>query len=83
MAGADLIRYMCKESGTQIKDLAVAMDCPYQSLRNKLFRDTFPFKEVEYIADLLGFDIAAIKREAEQDVSNTEQDAQPEGAAND
>lgn len=83
MAGADMVRSMCKKRNITIKELSEKLGCPYQSLKNKQYRDTYPFKEVEHIADLLGFDIAAIKREAEQDVSNTEQGDQPEGAAND
>lgn len=63
MPGADIIRYMCKTKGITQKELAERLGCPLQSLHNKLYRDTFPFKEVEYIADLLGFDIVAVQRE--------------------
>ena len=63
MAGATMIRYMCETRGISIKELSELLNCPSQSLRNKLYRDTFPFKEVEHIADLLGFDIVAVMRE--------------------
>jgi len=66
MAGADIIRYMCKVKKVKQIELAELMGCPLQSLRNKLYRDTFPYKEVEHIADLLGFDIAAVQRQIEQ-----------------
>lgn len=65
MPGSDIVRYMCKEKGVTTKELAGLMNCPYQSLRNKQYRDTYPFKEIEHIADLLGFDIVAVKRETE------------------
>lgn len=66
MPGADIIRYMCKTKGITQKELAERLGCPLQSLHNKLYRDTFPYKEVEHIADILGFDIAAVQREIEQ-----------------
>lgn len=66
MPGSDIVRYMCKKSGTTIKQLSELMGCPYQSLKNKQYRDTYPYKEVEQIANLLGFDLVAIQREVEQ-----------------
>ena len=65
MPGADIVRYMCKKSGKTIKQLSEMMDCPYQSLKNKQHRDTYPYKEVEKIAELLGFDLVAVQREIE------------------
>lgn len=67
MPGAYIIRYMCKTAGVTQKELAERMGCPLQSLYNKLCRDTFPYKEVEYIADMLGFDIVAVQRQLEQE----------------
>lgn len=66
MPGADVIRYMCRTKGITQKELSELMGCPLQSLHNKLYRDTFPYKEVEQIANLLGFDLVAIQREVEQ-----------------
>ena len=43
------------------------LGCPHQSLKNKQYRDTYPFKEVERIADMLGFDIVAVQRQREQE----------------
>ena len=65
MSGADMVRYMCKQKNITIKQLSEMMECPQQSLRNKQYRDTYPFKEVEHIGDLLGFDIVAVERETE------------------
>ena len=61
MPGADIVRYMCKTKGITIKQLSEMMGCPHQSLKNKQYRDTYPYKEVEYIADLLGFDLIAVQ----------------------
>lgn len=63
MPGSDVIRYMCKRKGITIKQLSEKLGCPYQSLKNKQYRDTYPYKEVEQIADLLGFDLEAIERQ--------------------
>ena len=63
MPGSNVIRYMCKQKGITIKQLSEMLGCPYQSLKNKQYRDTYPYKEVEQIADLLGFDLEAIERQ--------------------
>ena len=65
MPGADSVRYMCKAKGITIRELSEMLDCPYQSLKNKQHRDTYPFREVEHIADLLGFDIVAVQRKGD------------------
>lgn len=59
MAGSEVVRKMLKARGITEKELSIKMDCPYQSLRNKLYRDSFPYKEIESIAALLDCDIAA------------------------
>ena len=64
MAGSDIVRKMLKARGVTAKELSVKMDCPYQSLRNKLYRDSFPFKEIESIAALLNCDIAAYQKDS-------------------
>lgn len=69
LAGADMVRYMCDISGVSVKALSEKIGCPYQSMRNKLYRDTFPFKEVEYIAGLLGFRIIAVQERTEDQQS--------------
>lgn len=62
MAGADMVRYMCKKRNITIKELSEILGCPHQSLKNKQCRDTYPYKEVERIANLLSFDIKAVDR---------------------
>jgi len=59
MAGSEVVRKMLKARGVTEKELSVKMNCPYQSLRNKLYRDSFPYKEIESIAALLNCEIAA------------------------
>lgn len=65
MTGADMVRFMCKKRNITIKELSEKLGCPYQSLKNKQCRDTYPFKEVDRIADLLGFDLRAVERNEE------------------
>ena len=67
MPGADIVRYMCKVRNITVKELSEMLGCPHQSLKNKQYRDTYPFKEVERIADMLGFDIVAVQRQREQE----------------
>lgn len=35
----------------------------YQVLRNKIYRNKFSFEEMQHIADALGFDLKAVKRD--------------------
>lgn len=72
MPGADAVRYMCKQKKLTIKELSEMLGCPYQSMKNKQHRDTYPYKEVEHIADMLGFDIVAVQRQCEQEEDNHE-----------
>lgn len=60
-----MVRYMCKKKNITIRELSEKLGCPQQSMRNKQYRDTYPYKEVEKIADLLGFDLRAVERNEE------------------
>lgn len=62
MTGAELIRYMLAETGTTIKALAEMLGWNYRTLRNKLTLNTFTHEEIRQAADVLGFDIKAVKR---------------------
>ena len=63
MTGAELVRFMLAETDTTIKALAEMYGRNYRTLRNKLSLNSFTFEEIQQIADVLGFDIQAIKRE--------------------
>ena len=62
MTGAELVRFMLAETDTTIKALAEMYGRNYRTLRNKLSLNSFTFEEIQQIADVLGFDIQAIKR---------------------
>lgn len=57
MSGKKVIKEMMNQRGLNIKDMAEKLDIKEQSMRNKLTRDSFSFKEVQSIAEMLDFDI--------------------------
>lgn len=63
MTGTELVRYMLSEKAITIKALAEILGWNYRTFRNKLTLNRFTFEEIQQIADVLGFDIQAIKRE--------------------
>ena len=63
MAGKEEVKYMLEVSKTTVSELAKMLGINEQSMRNKLYRNRFTYAEMVHIADLLGFDIQAIKRE--------------------
>lgn len=62
MAGSEQVRYMLQASATSTKELAKMLGINEQSMYNKLYRNSFSFKEILEIANLLGFDIQVIQR---------------------
>lgn len=62
MAGKEEIRYMLEETNTSVKRLSELLRIDYQVLRNKIYRNKFSFEEIKHYADVLGFDLKAIKR---------------------
>lgn len=63
MAGSKEIRTMLEQTNTSLKELAKLRGIEYQSMRNKLYRDSFTFEEVQEIATLLGFEIHMIPKQ--------------------
>ena len=61
MAGSDQVRYMLHASKTSTKELAQMLGINEQSMYNKLYRNSFSFKEILEIANLLGFDIQVVE----------------------
>lgn len=64
MAGKAEVKHMLKISHTTAKELAGMLNINEQSMRNKLYRDSFTYEEILHIADLLGFDIELVERKA-------------------
>lgn len=57
MGAAKTIKVLLKVRDMTITDFADLHGNPVQSMRNKLYRDTMSFSEVEAMADELDFDI--------------------------
>lgn len=55
--GSELVRYMLDRCMIRLsqKELAALLGMSPQSLNNKLFRDSFTYTEICYIAKALGF----------------------------
>lgn len=64
MAGAKAIKQILIERDMTIKQLAEALEIEHQSMRNKLYRDSFSFEEVVKIADILNCDVKIIARDS-------------------
>lgn len=63
MAGSKEIRMMLEQTNISLKELARLRGIGYQSMRNKLYRDSFTFEEVQEIAALLNFEIQVIPKQ--------------------
>ena len=64
MAGAKAIKQILIERDMTIKQLADAIGIEHQSMRNKLYRDSFSYEEVVKIANLLNCDVKIITRDS-------------------
>jgi DNA-binding Xre family transcriptional regulator len=67
MGATKQIRQLLIEKDLKIKDLADLLEIKEQSARNKLYRDTFSYEEVERIADLLNCDVRIIMRDTRKE----------------
>lgn len=63
MAGAKLIKQLLIERDMSIKELAERLGIEHQSMRNKLYRDSFSFADMEKIADILDCNIKVLTRD--------------------
>jgi DNA-binding Xre family transcriptional regulator len=66
LAGATIIKQLLIERKMNIKQLSEKMNISHQSMRNKLHRDTFTYKEMLEIADILNSDIEIITRDTKK-----------------
>jgi DNA-binding Xre family transcriptional regulator len=66
LAGSTIIKQLLIERDMNIKELAEKFEVSHQSMRNKLYRDTFTFEEMLRIADLLECDIEVITRDTKK-----------------
>lgn len=64
MAGAKAIKQILIERDMTIKQLAETLGINHQSMRNKLYRDSFSYEEVVKIADILSCDVKIITRDS-------------------
>jgi len=64
VAGAKAIKQILIERDMTIKQLAEALGIGHQSMRNKLYRDSFSYEEVVKIADILNCDVRVITRDS-------------------
>ncbi len=63
MAGAKSIKQLLIERDMSIGALAEKLGIEPQSMRNKLYRDTFSYAEMIKIADLLDADVQIVTRD--------------------
>lgn len=63
MAGAKSIKQLLIERDMSISTLAEKLGIEPQSMRNKLYRDTFSYAEMIKIADLLDADVQIVTRD--------------------
>ena len=61
MDGTKIIRQMLEETKVSIKSLSELSEMNYQTLRNKLNKNNFSFEEIQKIANVLGYEIKAVK----------------------
>ncbi|HOJ11505.1 MAG TPA: helix-turn-helix transcriptional regulator [Clostridiales bacterium] len=69
MSAAKIIRQVLTERDMSVKELAQALDITPQNMSNKLFRDSFSYKEVVKIADVLECDVKVITRDTKKEFS--------------
>lgn len=63
MAGSKSIKQLLIERKMTVKSLAEMLGIEPQSMRNKLYRDTFSYAEIIKIADILNADVQIITRD--------------------
>ena len=64
LAGAKAIKQLLIERGMTLKELAEKLNIEHQSMRTKLYRDTFSYAEIVKIADILNADVRIITRDS-------------------
>jgi len=60
---AKMIKKLLIDEEKAVKWLADELGITYQSLRNKLYRDSFTFQDVAKILDILGYEIELQKKQ--------------------
>ena len=63
MAGAKAIKQLLIERKMTVKSLAEKLGIEPQSMRTKLYRDTFSYSEIIKIADILNADVQIVTRD--------------------
>jgi DNA-binding Xre family transcriptional regulator/uncharacterized protein YnzC (UPF0291/DUF896 family) len=63
MGASKIIKHVLLERNVTVKYLADKLGIETQSMNNKLYRDTFSFKEIVKIADILNCDVKVITRD--------------------
>ena len=66
MSAGKIIKQVMLERNVSVKDLAGKLGIEPQSVSNKLYRDSFSYKEVEKIADILDCDVPLITRDTKK-----------------
>ena len=67
MSASKIIKQLMEERNIGVKSLAEKLGINSQSMSNKLYRDTFSYKEVVSIADILDCDVKLIMRDTGKD----------------
>lgn len=62
MSASKQIKQVMLEKNIKLSELAARIGMNSQPLSNKLYRDTMSYKDVEYIADILGCDVKLVDR---------------------
>jgi DNA-binding Xre family transcriptional regulator len=69
MPAAKIIKQILTERDMSVKQLAKALDMTPQNMSNKLFRDSFSFKDFVKIADILNCDVKVVTRDTKKEFS--------------
>jgi DNA-binding Xre family transcriptional regulator len=69
MSAAKIIKQILTERDMSVKQLAKALDMTPQNMSNKLFRDSFSFKDFVKIADILNCDVKVVTRDTKKEFS--------------
>ena len=70
MSASKTIKKIMLDKDVTVKALAEKLGVSSQVLSNKLYRDTFTYKEYIKIADLLGCDVFTVSRDKSNEYKN-------------
>ncbi len=66
MSGSPIIKKALREKKIRQKDLADFLGIELQTIHNRLYRDVFPFNDVEKILNWAGYELVIIDKETKK-----------------